>query len=369
MARPLPPTEAQIEARLRRGEVPFPPLDLDWRLAEDGDADGILSLSWRDERFAFAAECKRQTTPKSLEIAADQARRRAEAARLLPLLVSPFLPERAIDALEARGVSGIDLCGNGLVLVPGRWYVRRTGAPNLFRAEGVIKNVYRRSSSTVARLFLSRPEFASLQDALDEVRRRGGRITLPTVSKVCKRLEDDLVVERKREDGSTRLRLIQPEKLLDLLGDNYSPPAEIRRLPGKPLGIDADGFRARLADWGRRTGGRIALTGTGSVGSYAAMARNAVEEYYCSDVAGLVRELGERFQVTDRFATVALIETPDEEVFFDRRDDLTASAVQTYLELEAGDKRDRETAEQVRKLILGPVEAPAWTKTPGSRRA
>ena len=84
-------------------------------------------------------------------------------------MVVPFLNERALDDLEARSVSGIDLCGNGVVIVPGEWYVRRTGQPNLFRAEGVIKNVYRKSSSVVARLFLARPEFDSVQDALEEL--------------------------------------------------------------------------------------------------------------------------------------------------------------------------------------------------------
>jgi hypothetical protein len=62
-----------------------------------------------------------------------------------------------------------------------------------------------------------------VQGALGELVRRCGRGTLPTVSKMCKRLEDDLIIERKR-GGATRLRLIQPEKLLDRLAANYAPP-------------------------------------------------------------------------------------------------------------------------------------------------
>ena len=134
---------------------------------------------------------------------------------------SPFLDEQALDALETRSVSGIDLCGNGLVIVPGEWFIRRSGNPNQFHAEGVIKNVYRKSSSVVAKLFLAKPGFDSVQDALDELGRRDGRVTLSTVSKVCKRLEEDLIIERKRK-GMTTLRLIQPEKLLDRLAANYS---------------------------------------------------------------------------------------------------------------------------------------------------
>jgi hypothetical protein len=266
-------------------------------------------------------------------------------------VVVSYLNEQALDDLETRSVSGIDLCGNGVVIVSGEWYVRRTGNPNLFRAEGVIKNVYRRNSSVVARLFLARPEFDAVQDALDELGRRGGHVTLSTVSKVCKRLEDDLIIERKRE-GATKLRLVQPEKLLGRLTANYAPPEVKRRLTGKLRGIEPPEFRARLRTWAEETGNQIVMTGASSVEAYAVMARGGAEEYYCTDVAGAVRALGDHFQPAERFATVTLLETRDEEVYFDRRVDLTASPVQTFLELSSGDKRDRQTADQVRRVIL-----------------
>jgi hypothetical protein len=82
------------------------------------------------------------------------------------------------------------------------------------------------------------------------------------------------------------------------------------------------------------------------------MARGGVEEYYCTDISGALRALGGRFQPAERFATISLLETRDEEVYFDRRDDLTASPVQVFLELTSGDKRDQETASQVRRVIL-----------------
>ena len=59
--------------------------------------------------------------------------------------------------LEAEGVSGIDLCGNGVIVVPDQLLVLRTGFPNRFRWEGTIKNVYRKNSSIVARVFLLVP--------------------------------------------------------------------------------------------------------------------------------------------------------------------------------------------------------------------
>ncbi|GAC1334016.1 MAG: hypothetical protein NVSMB14_01010 [Isosphaeraceae bacterium] len=357
MSRLPPPTEKEFIARLRRGETAFPPLNLTWEEEEkkiDGVGrriDGVIRMEWQKKTFRFVAECKRLSNPKALDAAVEQTRELVQGTNLLPLLVVTYLDEEAIDALEARAVSGIDLCGNGVVIVPGRWYVRRTGNPNLFRAEGAIKNVYRKNSSVVARLFLARPEFVSVQDALEELARRGGRVTLSTVSKVCKRLEEDLIVERKR-DKRTKLRLIQPEKLLDRLAANYAPPGVTKRLTGKLNGIEPPEFRRQLRNWAQKAGEQVARTGASSVGAYAVMARNDMEAYYCTDASGAVRSLGERFQPTDRFATVTLLETRDEEVYFDRREDLTASAVETFLELSSGDKRDRETADQVRKVIL-----------------
>jgi hypothetical protein len=348
------PTEEQLLTRLRRGEVAMPPLRLTWAESRVTAVDGVLLVAWQKQTRRFAVECKRASNPKAVAEAAEQARGVAGKAKLEPLVVVPYLDEPALDALEATEVSGIDMCGNGVVIAPGAWFVRRDGRPNLFRAEGAIKNVYRKGSSVVARLFLARPAFDSVQDALDEITRRGGRVTLPTVSKVCKELENDLVVERKRS-GVTQLRLMQPEKLLDRLAANYSPPRVTRRLTGKLRGIEAAESQALLARWAETAKERIALSGTSSVAEYAVMARDGTQEYYCTDVAAAARALGDRFQPTERFATLSLLETCEEEVYFDRREDLTASPVQTFLELAAGDKRDQETAEQVRRVVLSAV--------------
>jgi hypothetical protein len=62
-----------------------------------------------------------------------------------------------------------------------------------------------------------------------------------------------------------------------------------------------------------------------------------------------------RASQTDRFPNLELLETEDETVYFDARqkgDVWWASPVQVYLELMAGDKRDQETAEQVKSCIL-----------------
>jgi hypothetical protein len=260
--------------------------------------------------------------------------------------------------------------------VPDELLVLRTGCPNRFRWEGTIKNVYRKNSSIVARVFLLRPAFDSVNDVLEEIQKRAGEITLATVSKVCKRLEDDLILERSRKKPSAerpaaprrrggfprpptvgpspfaqQLCLLQPEKLLDLLAENYALPSVSRVYRGK-CGLRPEELRMRMAAWQEKSDGRTVLTGASSAEAYAVMAREPMQKFYCSDIDGAIRSLGDDIRETDRFANVTLLESQDDVVYFDCRPGLWASPIQSYLELIAGDKRERETAAQVRRVIL-----------------
>src|SRR5262249_26015274 len=120
--------------------------------ASGGDA--LVTLAWGTRSYRFVAEYKRLWTPKALADAVAEVQRYARPPELYPLVVVPYLPDARLAELEAAGVSGIDLCGNGVVVIPGEVLVYRTGQPNQFRAEGQIKNVFRGNSSLVARVFL-----------------------------------------------------------------------------------------------------------------------------------------------------------------------------------------------------------------------
>ncbi len=359
---------------LKEGEVQLPPLTIPREEVEllrgvramdlGTDLQGLLTVRWGERAFRFGVECQRQWTPKSVAEAANAIRRKVQEApeairrkaprgKIYPLVLVPYLGEDRLAELEGWGVSGIDLCGNGVVVVPSELLVHRTGFPNRYRRPGAIKNVYRKNSSVVARVFLLVPAFDSVQQSHDEIRQRGGKITLATVSKVCSSLDADLVIERTRDEatGARRLRLLQPDKLLDLLAENYTPPEVKRTFTGKGS-LPPDELRRLLASWEGRRGGRVVLTGASSVSAYAVMAREPVESFYCSKITDILKSLGDRVRETDRFPNLTLLEARDDFVYFDRRPDLVASPVQAYLELAAGDKREQETAEQVRRAIL-----------------
>ena len=86
------------------------------------------------------------------------------------------------------------------------------------------------------------------------------------------------------------------------------------------------------------------------------LAAEPIVPFYTSNIEETLVSLGDAFEATDRFANVAFSETKDDTVYFDSRHKLVASPVQTYLELATGDKRSMETAAQVRRAILEPIE-------------
>ena len=98
------------------------------------------------------------------------------------MVLVPYLSPAQFQLLEKQQVSGIDLSGNALIMVPNEILISRTGAPNNFRRAGVIKNVYRKNSSIVARVFLLKPLYETVTDLMDEIENRGGAVSQATVS-------------------------------------------------------------------------------------------------------------------------------------------------------------------------------------------
>ena len=354
-----PPTERNVIEWLQKGRIELPPLRLQFTKAEpqyDGCRwDFELEVKWGKQKATFAVEYKAQSTPKAFA----EALRRCQDARLprgtLPLLLLPYLRSTQLEELEESEISGIDLCGNGIVIIPDKLRVFRTGARNQFATYAPIKNIYRKNTSMVARLFAAQSSFPNVGAIRDEVNDRnplvknGSRtpMQLGTVSKALKGLEEDLIIER-----SKTIRLLQADKLLSQLVESYEPPRATRRMR---LKVNVAG--QSLSQW---LGGRlddvpmpVVASGLSSVTRYAVMARDDMLTFYCPRLDELTSKLGG--VEANQFPNLELIETDEQPLFFDSRweDNLEwASPLQTYLELMAGDKRDKETAEQVKSLLL-----------------
>jgi hypothetical protein len=269
------------------------------------------------------------------------------------MVIVPYLSPRALDRLAEEKVSGIDLSGNGLVVVPGEWFIRNTGEKNRFPAGTPIKNVYRGASSLVARVFFAHPAYSSVREILEEIQRRGGEITLSTVSKALKGLEEDLLVGR----GGT-IRLLQPERMLDLLLQNYRAPEITRRR------------RVRVPDRWRvlrqfaQNAQEYSVSVIGDLPSrYVIMPES--EDFmrvYTTSIESTTQ--GVELEDTSRFPNMELIEARDQGVYFDPSTEQQfpfISPLQTYLMLAAGGKREQEAASQLRPDLIAANQEPGQT--------
>jgi hypothetical protein len=354
------PTEREMIEQLRRGKVSLPPLSfrfLEGQPKPGGDRhlDAYVEASWRKTTARFAIECRSIPTPKAFRDGLNLLKSTILPKGYLPMLVIPFLSELQLQELEREGISGVDLCGNGVVVVPGTFSVFRSGEKNRFSSSAPIKNIYRKNSSMVGRVFLALPGYGTVQEICSEINRRNmlvGRwdkrpMSLSTVSKSLKALEEDLIVERK-----DIIRLVQPDKLLEKLSENYVPPKINERVRLKVPGENRTIWEL-LQKQSQDLNLPLVATGTSSTMQYAVMQRGDVLSVYCPRLELLLEQLpGSQ---SDRFPNFELVETEDETVYFDARKEGNswwASPVQVYLELMAGDKRDQETAQQVKSLIL-----------------
>jgi DNA-binding transcriptional ArsR family regulator len=362
LGKPMTLTEREIVEKVETS-FSFPPLEVKKLLVEPelATATGAqksrirvameVDLILLGEERCFLVEVKRQSTPKTLDDGVRQIQNYARAladsqsdVRYFPMIVVPYLGPEALDRLIAENVSGIDLSGNGVVIVPGEWFIYRSGAPNKYPSSAPIKNVFRGTSSLVARVFLMRQRFASVNEVYEEIKRRGGEITLPTVSKALKALEEELIISRDEE----AIKLIDAGRLLEQLARNYRRPIARRCLRGKFA--DRDAALSNMA--GNTKAKNIQLVGDDPT-RYVVMpgAEQRLTVYTPSIETALH---GVEFTETNRFPEVEVWETDEPIVYFDRREEdgfFWTSPVEVYLSLLSGGKRESETAEQIRSNI------------------
>jgi len=315
-----------------------------------GRADLCLDLKWEGRSFRFVVELLAESTPKRIRAAAAQACEYAKAARadLWPMVIAPYLSESNAEILQEEGASGVDLSGNYAVIVPGELFVVRTDRPNQFPSSRPIKKIYRGTSSLVGRVLLSVPEFETVTAVQNEIKQRGGSISLSTVSKVLKRLDEELVVRR-----DPTIRLLQPERLLDRLVQSYTPPTPQESLEGKAK-VGSSFYDGLLQNAGR-AGARV----VGRSESLYTVAGDSDQRLtiYTTRLDGLISGTG--FEETTRFANVELVRVRDDLPFFNPNEEegfRWCPPLQIYLELMAGGKREQEIAGQIRRDLLERVE-------------
>lgn len=348
--------ESDIQAFVRTGQLSLPPVELRVRepgAAAKGDsrADVLIEIYWGNQAVRFLAQVKKLATPKELQQSIAMARKAASPPETYPMVVVPYLSPGKLLELEATGVSGLDLCGNGVLIVPDKMLVFRSGQPNRFPQSAKLKNVYRGKNSLVARAFLLSPEFSRVKEIVALLEHRGGRVAFSTVSKVLKRLEEELIVSRRGDS----IRLIQADLLLDNLTINYEPPVITASFRGK-CAASREEIVQRLFAPASNLGGRLVMTGSASAEKYATTAGEPMVSLYTTLSPNTLLAAAQLdAKETNRFANLEILRTEDARTFFDARVEggiPYASPIQTWLELAGGDKRQKDAAQQLKRGIL-----------------
>jgi hypothetical protein len=182
-----------------------------------------------------------------------------------------------------------------------------------------------------------------VQDVQEEILRRGEKLSLGTVSKVLTALEEELLVTKK--DG---VRLIQPERLLDLLVRNYKGPDIQQRLSGR-----IPSQREFLDSLGEAAASGVRVVGKSEALYVLSPKSDERTTVYVSAIGDWVSRTP--FQEVDRFPNAEILQVKGEEVFFDsmmQEGFPWCSKLQIYLELMRGGKREQEVAMQLRQEII-----------------
>ena len=309
--------------------------------------DAYLTLRWGDEAERFATEFKQARVLRDLRNAVWQARERATDTGRPPLLVVPYLNDEALDLLQQESMSGLDLSGNGVVELPGRWRFFQRGFPSRYPTQRQSRAPYRGKSALVGRALLARPWYEAVGEVQEEIERRGGTLSLSQVSKVLSALEDDLVIRKTSDE----IQLLQPAKLLDALAEDYRRPKPVETVEAKAALGPA--FYAALRARAEARGVRL----VGYDPQRYVVAPEARERLVVYVEPGAGSDLAAAFELEPavRFANVVVQAVDEPGVYFDAREAdgfRWCAPLEVYVQLMQGGKREQESALQLRADLL-----------------
>jgi hypothetical protein len=346
--------ESDMIARLTSGAVLLPPLVIrqsHLELQRGGmRPDAVVELALPDDStsFRFVVEAKARSTPEAVQTALAQAKAAARHDER-PMVQVPYLSPERLHELERDQLSGVDLCGNGVVIVPGRLWVVRSGQPNRYRDSRPLSNPYRGRSAVVARILLTQPSWPSLGSLASSIRHAGVNLSLAQTSKAIRALQEDLLVTKT----AGTITLQEPSRLLDKLAFEWRKP-DIRARKAFRLPAQGAAWAARLS---ANPALRWTVTGESSVSRYVMFSQAGPTRLAVSDLSLASSLLGGTPEPIANYADLDLLETDESGFYFANETDddgvRWANRLQTWLELQAGDARQREAAQDLRRQILG----------------
>lgn len=304
--------------------------------------DAKISIKYKNAKVDFLAEIKSTTSLKKISqiiiVLSDYKIKKNENL----LLIVPYLNDEISKIITESGISCIDLNGNYLIQTD-KFTSIRLDKKNNYKQSVPIRKIYSQDSSIVGRMLLVKnKEYKQVNEIYNEIVKYGGSINLSTISKVLKKLDEDLIISKKK--GS--IRLVQPKKLLEQLIANYSPPKILSSIKLKiPENKKRDKFLTELfqdTEW--------TYTGVSSAEYYSPSPTTGNISIYVQsnqDVFGKLKDYED-----ERFYNIVIYETKSSFVYFNRDKNNRSSILQCMLELSKMDKREKEIAEELKNEIL-----------------
>jgi len=324
-------------------------------LSQGVRADAIIEFCVGEGQcFKALVELKPIASPKEIYYTVIQLaflEKKSNEKETVPLLIVPYMGAEQAQILKRDGISWIDLCGNMVIRAPGGIYIERTGNKNMFRDNSPIKKIFEGTSSLVSRaLLLKKEPFKTLYEIVNFINQRGGNITLATVSKIIRSLEEELLVTKTNEGISVTKR----EQLLEKLLEGYRNYTE--RNENKIYRFAVENIRDLFELFFQRQ------VKYAYCGFYAAKLKELATTDRITVFIKSIDEAKKAFafnpsniKVDSEFGQLELIETKNICVWFDLqgdRFDKVVDDIELYLEMMIDTPRGPKVAEMLKERIL-----------------
>ena len=307
--------------------------------------DGVLQISFGDKSIGLLLEAKTITTLSNLDKGLEflqNIKRFEKYEKYLSTLYVPFLSEKVVERLKDTSASGIDMNGNYYIVSP-ELVAIRLDKKNKFKEKRTIKEFYSRNSSIVARYLLKQKNVNNnLSFIENNISSLGFTLSLGTISKVLKSLEEDSMITR----NDNQISVIQPGMLLDKLVKRYKKPEVLEKIY---LRLSEDRNEARDVINQIIGNNNWIWTGESSAELYTSTTPSnkfyiySLSNYSPNDLIGNY--------IDNKFYNYVIYYIKDRYVFFDSYNNY-ASNIQTFIELSHLDKREKEIAEDIKRDII-----------------
>jgi hypothetical protein len=239
-----------------------------------------------------------------------------------------------------------------VIRAPNGVYIERTGKKNQFPDTSPIKKIFEGTSSLVSRaLLLKKEPFQSLYEVVDFIIKRGGDITLSTVSKVVSSLEEGLLI-MKTETG---IAVTNREKLLDKLLEGYRNYTERNKNVTYTFAIDGASVLFNNILWKEKVDYAICGFSAAQLKNLATTSRTTVFIKSINEARKAFERNLINIKPDNEFGQLDLIETRNPYVWFNlwgKPDYSVVDDIELYLEMMIDTPRGPKVAEMLKERIL-----------------